>query len=97
MFNWLSFIFMALLIFGGSVTGSLNFLLDAKEPAESTKDSNQVTGTFTVGKHTSQIHHVYAFMQKCDMDNMDPVGPDVMLLFSDVEVGPEILVDDFMN
>ena len=97
MTNWLSLIFMVSLIFGGSITGSFDFLLEAKEPAESTKNSNHVTGTFTVAKQTSEIHHVYAFIQKCEMDNLDPVGPDVMLLFSDVEIAPEFLVDEFMD
>lgn len=59
--------------------------------------SNTVTGSFTVGKETTPIRYVYAYLEKCSSDNIDPVGPDTVLLFTDTEVPAEFLVDTFMD
>jgi hypothetical protein len=65
--------------------------------ARPTKDTDTVSGFFKVAGQSSEIKHVYAFVQKCDEDDMQPVGPDIILLFSDEEVVEKSLTDDFMD
>ena len=65
--------------------------------ASTAAESSTVTGSFIVGKESTPIRYVYAFHEKCNSDNIDPVGPDTVLLFTDTEVPPEFLLDTFMD